>query len=197
MSSSGHSPIDWDRVERWARQIVANDASEISAEFPTPTRPSFVWDPAPETLISDKLQFLHRYWMDLKGARAIPNYRAVDPLNMGPILGYVVLLEPVDGDRDFRFRIFGSLIASVSEFDLTGQLASALIASTKVVEFGLASYRASMRRTGALYTVRTPIGAYRTAQWHRLTMPLADDAGRIARLIAVSLPMSRGGTLVG
>ncbi len=196
MSSTGQTAIDWDRVERWTTQILADDPSQINAEFPAHTRPSFVWNPPRQALVSDRMRFLCDYWASLKQGGAIPHYRAVDPLDMGPILGYVLLLEPVDGDRDFRYRLFGSSIASVSEFDLTGRLASAVVASPKVVEFGLATYRAAARRKDALYTMRTPLGAYQTAQWHRLTLPLVDDAGALARLIAVSLPIARDGRLV-
>lgn len=197
MSTSEPSPLDWERIERWTGQIVAGDAAEILAAFPDATRPSFAWSPDPASLVSDKLRFFCDHWTSLKRGAAFPHYRAVDPLEMGPILGYVVLLDPVDGNRDFRYRLFGSAIAAVSEVDLTGRLASALIASPPVVEFGLACYRAAARRMEALYTVRSPLGAYRTAQWHRLTLPLVGDDGRLARLIAVSLPIGRNGRLVG
>lgn len=196
MSSRGQTPIDWGRVERWTASILANDPSFILAEFPAQAQPSFAWRPDPKSLISDRLRFLCRHWESLKRGTALPHYRAIDPLNMGPILGYVQLLEPVDGDRDFRYRLFGTAIASVSELDLTGRFASELTASPHVVEFGLASYRAAARRMDGLYTVRTPVGAYRTAQWHRLTLPLVDDAGRLARLIAVSIPVAVDGRVL-
>lgn len=197
MSSPGQSsPIDWARVERWTTHIVAGEAAEILAAFPPRSQPGFTWNPDPQSLVSDKLRFLRSYWASLRRGAAIPHYRAIDPLNMGPILGYVLLLEPTDGDRDFRYRLFGSSIASVSGFDLTGKLASEMAASSPVVEFGLASYRAVVRRKEPLHTVRAPVGAYRTARWHRLTLPLADDGGRLVRLIAVSLPIGRHGKLV-
>ncbi len=159
MSSTGQTPIDWDRVERWTGQILANDQAFIRAEFPATAQPSFVWNPDPQSLPWDKLRFMCTYWESLKRGAALPHYRAIDPLNMGPILGYVLLLEPVDGDRDFRYRLFGTVIAALSEFDLTGQLASTLHASTGVVEFGLAAFRAVARRKAPLYSVRNPIGA--------------------------------------
>lgn len=177
--------------------MLANDGSFIAAEFPGRAPPSFAWNPDPQSLVSDKLRFLCRYWDSLKHGAPVPHYRAIDPLNMGPILGYVLLVDPVDGDRDFRYRLFGTAVAAVSELDLTGRLASELVASTNVVEFGLASYRAAARRMEALYTLRTPFGAYRTAQWHRLTLPLVGDDGRLARLIAVSLPVANDGRVLG
>ena len=197
MSSTGHTPIDWDRVERWTGQILAGDEASIRAEFPVATQPRFVWNPDPSSLPWEKLRFLRTYWDSLKRGTAPPHYRAIDPLSMGPILGYVMLLEPVGGDRDFRYRLFGTAVATVSEFDLTGQLASSLHASAQVVEFGLAAFRAVARRKIPLYSVRTPIGAYRTAQWHRLTVPFVGDEGELARLLAVSLPIASDGRLLG
>lgn len=197
MTPSARPPIDWLRVERWTAQILADDPTDIRAAFADAGPPSFAWDPAPPALASDKLRFLRTHWDSLRHDAGIPRFSAVDPLNMRPILGYVILLEAVDGGRDFRYRLFGSVIAAVSEVELTGKLASELVASTPVIEFGLASYRAAFRRQLPLYTVRTPVGAYRTAQWHRLAMPLADDTGTVTRLIAVSVPLSQEGQLVG
>ena len=197
MSSTGHTPIDWNRVERWTEQILAGDVDSIRAEFPMATQPHFAWNPDPSSLPWEKLRFLRTYWDSLKRGTELPHYRAIDPVSMGPILGYVMLLEPVGGDRDFRYRLFGTAVAAVSEFDLTGQLASSLHASTQVVEFGLAAFRAVARRKIPLYSVRNPIGAYRTAQWHRLTVPFVDDQGELARLLAVSLPIASDGRLLG
>jgi hypothetical protein len=191
-----HAPVDWARVERWTTQIIARDYAEIEVAFAAPAKPQLLWNPEPEALASDKLPFLLNYWNGLKRGAAIPRFAGIDPLDMRPVLGYVMLLEPVEGDRDFRFRVFGSAIARVSEFELTGRLASELVASPAVVEFGLASYRAAFRNRAPLYTVRFTSHAHYTAAWHRLTLPLVDNDGSVARLIAASVPLSSEGTLV-
>lgn len=189
------APIDWLRVERWATQVLAGDDSELRGAFAA-TEPKFLWNPEPEALASDKLRFLLNYWNELKRGAASPRSADIDPIAMRPVLGYVMLLEPVDDHHDFRFRVFGSAIASVSEFELTGRLASELIASAAVIEFGLATYHAVFRRNAPLYTVRFPTGARYTAAWHRLTLPLVDNDGSVERLIAASVPLSSEGTLV-
>ncbi len=194
--TTAQPPIDWDRVERWTAQILAGDPAEITATFPAPVQPSFAWNPDPGGFPSEKLSFLLTHWAALKPGSAIPSASTVDPLRIKPVLGYVMLLDPIDGGMDFRYRLFGSIIAQVSGLDLTGQLASSLHASTAVVEFGLASYRAVIRRPEPLYTIRSPIGAYHTARWHRLALPLADDTGVVMRLIAVSLPVKSNGQVI-
>lgn len=195
--SVSQTPIDWNRVYRWTAQIISGDVALVQSEFPEVGRPTVAWSPAPEALVSDKLRFFATYWNDLRRDAALPAARDVDPLQMRPILGYVMLLDPVEGGRDFRYTLFGSVIAQVSEMDLTGQYASAMVASPAVVELGLAAYRAVFQRREPLYVIRSPIGAYRTAQWHRLTLPLADDRGAVARLIAVNLPIAHDGKLIG
>lgn len=196
MPSQNLPQLDWARIERWTTQIIAADESEIRTSFDKAAQPRFAWHPSDAALASDKLHFLMSHWTELKGAGPMPHVRAIDPLKMRPVLGYIMLIEAVDGDRDFRYLVYGSEIASISEGEMTGKLASTLQASQKVVEFGVASYRAAWRRPEPLYTIRTPVGAYRTAEWHRLTLPLAGDDGRVARLIAGSVPLSADGTLV-
>lgn len=196
MPNSNPPQLDWARIERWTTQIVTDDDTDIRQTFEGAARPRFAWMPSHASLASDKLRFLMGHWIDLKGAAPMPHMRAIDPLKMRPVLGYVMLLEPVDDGRDFRYLVYGSQIAAISEGEMTGRLASTLDASQSVVEFGIASYRSAWRRQAPLYTVRTPIGAYRTAEWHRLTLPLSGDDGRIARLIAGSVPLSADGSLV-
>lgn len=196
MQTESAPQLDWTRIERWTTEIISGDAADVRAAFDDAAKPRFAWNPSDAALASDKLRFLMSHWTELKGSGPMPHMRTIDPLNMRPVLGYVMLLEPVDGDWDFRYLVYGSEIAAVSEGEMTGRLASTLAASQSVVEFGVASYRAAWRRQEPLYTVRTPVGAYRTAEWHRLTLPLAGDDGRISRLIAGSVPLSANGSLV-
>lgn len=196
-SADEQTPIDWARVERWTGQLLADDNSEIQRTLATTIEPKILWNPRPNAFASDKLQFLLSYWTGLKRGAPFPRYTDIDPLDMRPVLGYVTLLEPVGGDRDFRYRVFGSAIASLSKFELTGRLASELCASPTVIEFSLATYRVAFRRRAPLYTVRSPSGAHYTATWHRLTLPLVDSNGEMARLISASVPLSSDGNLVG
>lgn len=196
MQSTSTPELDWARIERWTAQIIAGDETDIRAAFDGAAKPRFAWNPSDAALASDKLRFLMSHWTELRGTDPMPHMRAIDPLNMRPVLGYIMLLEPIDGGRDFRYLVYGSEIAAVSEIEMTGKIASALAASQNVVEFGMAAYRAAWERQAPLYTVRSPLGAYRTAEWHRLTLPLAGDDGRIGRLIAGSVPLSANATLV-
>lgn len=192
------SRLDWRRVERWTAAIVSGETEELRQVFAAAGArgPSLRWRPPVETLKAQQHRFLLRYWDDLRGARRMPGCREVDAIEMRPALGYINLVEAVEGGHDFRYRVFGSIVAAVSGFDMTGRCASALRASAYVVEFGLAVFRATLRRGEPLFTVHGPPAAVYTATWHRLVLPLADEQGEVARLLVCVVPMAHDGTPV-
>ncbi|HUC65312.1 MAG TPA: PAS domain-containing protein [Stellaceae bacterium] len=187
--------FDWQRVERWTAEVAAGDTGDVCAAFSErgARGPALSWQPMVEALGAHQLRFLLRYWEDLRGTRRLPAYREIDAVEMRPALGYVHLLDAVEGGRDFRYRVFGSIVAAVSDFDMTGQLASTLKASAYVGEFGLASLRAVFARREPLFTVHGPPTAIYTATWHRLILPLADDQGDVARVLVGMVPMAHDG----
>ena len=198
MAQTPEASLDWPRIERWTAAIVADDTEELCRVFAEAGArgPALRWRPPVETLDAQQHRFLLRYWDDLRSARPMPNRREIDAVEMRPALGYINLADAIEGGRDFRYRVFGSIIAAVSGFDLTGQYVSAVKASAYIVEFGLAAYRAALRRGEPLLTVHGPPAAVYTATWHRLVLPLADDTGVAARLLVAMVPMAHDGTPV-
>src|SRR5690242_5495456 len=112
---------------------------------------------------------------------------------MRPALGYIMLLDLVDGGRDFRYRLYGSIITAVSGVEMTGKLVSSHPASPYVVEFALAAYRATLARGVPLLTEHGPPTSVNTHEWHRLVLPLAGDDGAISRFLVGNLPIARNG----
>jgi hypothetical protein len=147
-------------------------------------------------MTAPQLRFLRDHWSRLADGGAPPHYRQIDPLAMRPALGYVMLLDAVEGGRDFRYRLYGSLIARVSNLDMTGRLLSDHTASPYVTELGLAVNRAALQRRLPIYTERTPAAAERTIRWQRLALPLVDDAGTVTRLLAGTVPVARDGRII-
>lgn len=187
--------LDWQRVERWAGEIAAGEIAGVRAVFAAEEArgPEIRWRPPVESLVAPQHRFLLRYWSDLAGTRPMPPAREVDAMEMRPALGYVNLLDVVDSGRDFRYRVFGSIVAAVSGFDMTGQMASELRASAYVVEFGLAVFRAALRRGEPLFTEHGPPATVYTSTWHRLVLPLANAEGAIARLLVGAVPIAHDG----
>lgn len=187
--------LDWPRIERWATEIAAGDIEGVRAVFDQhgARGPRLSWRPPVEALSAQQLRFLLRYWSDLCSEGRLPAAREIDPVEMRPALGYVNLVDTVEDGRDFRYRVFGSIVAAVSDFDMTGKLASELKASPYIVEFSLAALRAAQRRAEPLFTEHGPPAAVYTATWHRLVLPLAGDKGEVSRLLIGIVPMTHDG----
>jgi hypothetical protein len=116
---------------------------------------------------------------------------------MRPALGYVLLADIVEGGRDFRYRLYGSITARVSDVEMTGRLMSEFPASSYVMEFTLATTRAARQRREPLYTERTPAAAERTTRWQRLMLPYVDDTGAITRILIGTVPIAGDGRVIG
>src|SRR5260370_1292126 len=78
--------------------------------------PGLAWNPAAEQFDGAWLLFLPAYWQALAETGELPHLKQIDPIALRPALGYVMLLDPVKGGGDFRYRLYGSQIASVSGF---------------------------------------------------------------------------------
>jgi len=107
-----------------------------------------------------------------------------------------MLLDVVDAGRDFYYRLYGSVIASISGFDMTGKFLSTHRNSPYVTEFALAAYRAMLQRRAPIYTERSPVGATQTVCWQRLALPLVDDMGEIVRVLSGTVPINSRGLVI-
>jgi hypothetical protein len=187
--------INWRQVESWATEIAAGEIAAIRAVFAARSArgPTIAWRPTVAQLAPPQLAFLLRYWLDLAGDRSMPAASEIDPLQMRPALGYLILVDVVEDGRDLRYRLFGSTLAAVSGFDMTGQLVSQHRASPYVVEFALATYRAVLTRREPVLTEHGPPATIETTAWRRLVLPLSGPDGTVIRLLVGNLPISRSG----
>lgn len=189
--------LDWERIEFWTAKVVEKDLLSIGDVFIAAGAdlPEVVWSPKAHDLAAPPLSFLSGHWSSLSDG-GLPHIRQIDPLELRPALGYVMLLDAVDGGRDFRYRLYGSKIAQISNLDMTGRLLSEHPASTYVAEFGIAVYRAALIRRESIYTTRKPTMAEFTACWQRLAMPLVDDSGAVVRLLAATVAIGGDGVMI-
>lgn len=192
-------PLDWDRVNAWTDDIAAGELSRIRSVFRGygADVTDLTWSP-PLSRLPPILDFLAGYWnaLDRHGASGLPHLAQIDPFAMRPALGYVMLLDVVDGGRDFRYRLHGSTLAEISGFDMTGRMLSEFRASGYVAEFAVAADRAACRRRAPVYARRRPVGAERVMVWHRLCLPLVDDNDEVARLLIGTAPIDARGAVL-
>lgn len=182
----------------WADDVAAGDAGPLKAIFTAhgAQGPVLRWRPVRDDLQPEPLKFLLTHWSALRQGRSVPLAGDIDALKMRPALGYVLLLDILEGGQDFRYRLFGTIIAAVSGFDLTGKLMSAHPASSYIVDFYFATCRAVLRRREPLATVHSPPIAVSTTVWHRLVLPLADANGNTIRLLIGVVPVARDGEAI-
>lgn len=81
-----------------------------------------------------KLRALLDYWRSKSEAHAVPPRSAIDPAEIPQLLPNVMLWEVLDGGRDFRVRLAGTLVEAVHGGPLTERLASELHGSSHLAE---------------------------------------------------------------
>lgn len=72
-------------------------------------------------LDSPLLQQLYVYWDGKRRGRPYPARQDIDPLELGFILGSLILIEIEHHPLRFRYRLFGSEVARQQGFDMTGK----------------------------------------------------------------------------
>lgn len=75
-------------------------------------------------LVDPRLRRLLAYWLDRRGARAMPARGDIDPLDFAYLLGSIMLVDVLPqpgGDLRFRYRVYGVDAVAHSGMDLTGR----------------------------------------------------------------------------
>ena len=190
--------IDWSAAAEWTACIAQDCLEPIRDVFGKAGAqgPVVIWDPRASDMEAPPLAALIEYWSSLRVDDALPRADKIDPLGMRRALGYVMLVDAIDNGRDFHYRLYGSAVAAVSGFDMTGRLLSDHAASSHIVEFALALYRATIQRRQPAFCHYAPAGTLLTSRWHRVALPLTDRSGAIVRLLAGAVPLGRDGRIV-
>lgn len=139
----------------------------------------------PKDLTHPTLAFLHSYWNEKRGTRAMPSRKDVRPSDLRNHLGYVLMIEPIDGGAEFRYRLIGTLVTQYFLTDATGKTVSEAFAhhGTAAVKGVTALLRKTARDC-------IPMRSYGNANWLKqgfegfdaLYLPLSDD-GKTCNMI--------------
>ncbi|MDJ1016929.1 MAG: hypothetical protein QNJ35_10490 [Paracoccaceae bacterium] len=170
-------------------------AESLSAEKPDTVRslfnaegarePEIHWSPRdPELrnpLLRQFAEVCHRY--EKNGKIAADAIRLED---FGGLTEWLMLLEPVEEGADFQYLSYGSSIAESYGTDMTGRRTSEFGGHISMFFLGL--YRAVLKRDEAVYSEHEPPARVFVRAWHRLIIPLHDDAGAVVRLIVLNVP---------
>ncbi len=159
-------------VERWdeLRRLFA-----VEQILP----PVVVWDPAPARLVLPAHRFLLDHWRGKCRDGRLPTRRDLDPVEMSPALGYVMILETIEDGWNFRYRLYGSRIAEHTKRDYTGLTTADLVGPACITAFYTSLYRAVARRPVPLFTENTPAPFVHVTHWRRLILPLGDGGSTV------------------
>lgn len=148
------------------------------------------WDPADGSLQDFRLNFLLQKWRALRRERLMPPMGAIDPLELAPALGFVILIDVLPEAYDCRYRLYGAGISKYAGRDWTGFLTSEMnrITRTHVSLFYRAGYRAIYLRPTPLFTWHRLASGYSASSWSRLLLPLSGDDGSVARFLVGNIP---------
>jgi hypothetical protein len=78
----------------------------------------------PKKFTNPTLAFLRAYWDEKRGQRSMPSRSDIRPSEMKEHLGWILLLDVLDGGEDFRFRTVGTRVSEYFLMDGTGKTLS-------------------------------------------------------------------------
>ncbi len=136
------------------------------------------------------------YWRARRPADGrMPARADLDPVAMKRWLGNLSILDVVDGGDDFVFRLYGSVLAQIVGFDMTGKSASSYPGGRQDVLIN--SYRAAVaaRRPLLSAVIVRFTGRPISMAWERVVAPLAHDGVTVDKLIVLAYRVELEGDL--
>lgn len=176
--------IDHDLVSRLADQIAAGECGGADRLFSANgvASPTIAWGPTLDRMESRQLDFLIGYWSEAGEGQPMPAPTRIDPVELRPVLGRLLVCEPINGATDFRIRLYGSGLALEMGRDLTGSCISEIQPGSYVTTFFLACYRAVALRGVPLYTRHQPSAESFASDIRRLLLPFG-AGGEVERIL--------------
>jgi hypothetical protein len=147
--------------------------AEAPAPKLCPNRSSFAMHPK----LVDLLDFWHRK----RAGRRMPARGDFDVFELRPWLGYLHLVEVIEGGEDFLHRIYGSEVAAAFGIDLTGKRLIAVPAAVR--ESVRRSYAAACESCEPLFIEDDPLLNSSVDRVQALIMPLSADGLVVDRLL--------------
>lgn len=185
------APVDGaEQIERAALDILNGRTCHIR-EVATP--PFVMLSPGEVDLPEQRLQFLNRYWKNLPKVEHLPDYRRIDPADLRPALGYLMILEPIGDGTDFRYRLYGTAISDSAGRDWTGWTVGEMCKRTgsRYGEFYRAVYLVALLSRQPIYTEHYSPGYLAAIAWRRLVLPFQDCDGKVERLLVGNIPIGQ------
>jgi hypothetical protein len=135
--------------------------------------PKVIWSPAPDAAIDQRLHDLLAYWRSF-AADGLPRWADFRAEEVRPLVGNMVVIDPVDGGRDFRYALYGTGIADVVNRDYQGETTRQMAAHTGTAGpvLYLVLYALALERREAVWS-RSAANRWQEVEfWERLVLPV-------------------------
>jgi hypothetical protein len=161
-------------------RVDAGDDSYSELAYAAGDDDSFI---LPQLRRRAELCALHRFWLDkkLRAGGRLPGRSSIKPEELKAWLGWINLMEVVDGGRDYVFRLYGSHVAREFGRDLTGRSVTEL--PPEHVPIVTAPFQRVIRDRLPCATRHLIQLEGRSFVWERLVLPLAEDGGTVDILL--------------
>lgn len=191
MEKPGTNPVRVDHeFERLVDSLVAGDPVPCERLFAAQNadKPVIRWTPEPSSIPDARLGRLLAAWLaERERTGVLPHPDWVEPADLMFVVGYLMVLEAVEGGVDFRYRLYGTEISRRFMRDLTGhRLSEVPFRMTRL--FFLAVYRAACIRKLPIYTHHAPPSSVNVTGWSRMILPLSRDGTTVDRFVVGNIP---------
>jgi hypothetical protein len=75
-----------------------------------------------ESISDPRLATLHAYWSAKRAQNTLPSRSDIDPGDLRALLSHILLIDVIEGGRDFRYRLVGTEIERHIGRPVTGRL---------------------------------------------------------------------------
>lgn len=116
----------------------------------------------------------------------LPRRSSAGPEALRPWLGNLMVLDPVDGGSDFRYRLYGSAIAHFAGFDMTGRTVRSF--ASKTGAFFLETYQRCLALREPILTQNAAEHVSGMVLWERLLAPFRTDRDGL-QIVATNHPL--------
>ncbi len=183
-------PLDQSSIDAMRDGLLTDDLGPLAAPFLKHglRSPVIRWNPVAADLPTKQLPFVLNLWHSLRDANGRVTPDQIDPFALRPALGYILLIDVLEDGADFYYRLYGSEVARVAGFDMTGRRTSQIVTGSLASTFYLAGYRALLQRPEPLFTWHEMPMQITINNWDRIVLPLTGADGRVTRILTCNMP---------
>lgn len=149
-----------------------------------------------------RLNALFEYWDGKRANRPYPDRSDIDPIEMKPWLGHLMLVDRTPGG-DYIYRLYGSAFVDEFKLDMTGQSINGLpperrdLIRAEYDSVAIPGIPASRQYTAMFeYSSRDGRSTWKVQRsWERLVLPLSAGSSDVGVLLVGAYPLDEGDEL--